>query len=443
MKMSPEGIHGVTKQAQEAMPGAIAPSEVRDQLRRVLLSRHFVKAKKKSRFLEFMCEQALAGKAGEINEYTIGADVYERGPEFNPHEDSIVRVQAHEIRKSLLAYYQDEGRHDPVRIELPVGGYVPAFVRVGERPPAEAPPKPKDGWWRRPVARWVAVGAGACGLIAAVWLLRSTQVRPGAAAPSRMPAAAAWFWEPFLPPAAPPLAVLPVHPLLRLAHGGDSPATWSRGVPIAKEKLPEFRDTIHYRELPEFRLVPDTTDFTAIGESLGLLNLSEFLASAGQKMRANAGRLVDYEAVKSGNTILLGGNQSWSGRIFVYADGFQFHNGVIENRNPLPGEQAVYRPEFDPVTGSLTRDYALILMLPNERRDRRVLLMYGIYTQGSQAAIEYVTNADRLGELRRSLADRLPDRKSLPKYFQVLLSTSVENAVPGKVSLVSTRIIPE
>jgi hypothetical protein len=69
--------------------------------------------------------------------------------------------------------------------------------------------------------------------------------------------------------------------------------------------------------------------------------------------------------------------------------------------------------------------------------------MYGIYTQGSQAAIEYVTNADRLAEMRNALAARSPDRKRIPKYFQVLLSTSVENAVPGKVSLVSTRVIPE
>ena len=237
--------------------------------------------------------------------------------------------------------------------------------------------------------------------------------------------------------------VLPVHPLLRAAHGGDSPATWKSGQVIDKEKLPEFRDTIHFRELPEFRFVPNTTDFTAVGEALGLLNLSELLGGAGQKIHAKAGRLVDYEAVKGGNTILLGGNQSWSGRIFLYKNGFEFHNGVISNKMPLPGEQAVYRPEFDPVTGNLSRDYGLVLMLPNERRDQRILLIYGIYTQGSQAAIEYVTNTERLVELRQALTERSPDRKSIPKYFQVLLSTSVENYVPGKVWLLSTRIIPE
>lgn len=430
----------MSKEAHEAAAGAISPAEIRDELKRVLLSRHFVKAKKKSRFLEFMCDQAVAGRAGAINEYTIGADIYERGPAFNPQEDSIVRVQAHEIRKSLVAYYEAEGRSDPVRIDLPVGGYVPAFTRTAGAPADVDPPLRRAPLRLPSVPVWAVAASLACAG-AAGWLLRD--LRPQAvtsASVSALPGGAAWFWQPFLQPAQPPLVVLPVHPLLRLAHGGDTQATWRRGQPVDKEKWPEFRDTIHFRELPEFRFVPDTTDFTAIGESLGVVDLSNFLASAGQRIGVNVGRLVDYETVKSGNAILLGGNQAWSGRIFVYRDGFEFHNGVIANAHPLAGEQAVYRPEFDTVTGRLSRDYALVLMLPNERRDQRVLLIYGIYTQGSLAAIEYVTNADRLAELRRALSNRAG---AVPKYFQVLLSTSVENAVPGKVSLVSTRIIPE
>jgi hypothetical protein len=436
----------VSKQAQEAVVSSALRYEVRDQLNRILLSRHFAKAKKKSRFLEFMCEQALLGKAEDVNEYTIGVDIYKRGADFNPQEDSIVRVQAHEIRKSLVAYYGEEGREDRLRIDLPAGGYVPVFSRINGKPTPGVACEPGPPVESVPVRRQyrLTIVVAVCCALAVGWILRGLTVRSSAAnTPARLHDGAAWFWQPFLPPAPPPLVVLPVHPLLRAAHGGDSSATWKSGQVIDKEKLPEFRDTIHFRELPEFRFVPNTTDFTAVGEALGLLNISDFLAGAGQKMRANAGRLVDYEAVKSGNTILLGGNQSWSGRIFLYKEGFEFHNGVISNKKPLAGEQAVYRPEFDPVTGNLSRDYGLVLMLPNQRRDQRVLLIYGIYTQGSQAAIEYVTNADRLAELRQALFDRSPDHKSMPSYFQVLLSTSVENYVPGKVSLVSTRIIPE
>src|SRR5882762_7995246 len=79
--------------------------------------------------------------------------------------------------------------------------------------------------------------------------------------------------------------------------------------------------------------------------------------------------------------------------------------------------------------------------LPNERRENRVLLIYGIYTQGSQAAIEYLTNPERMTELRKALIDLSADRKTVPRYFQALLTTTVENAVPGNSSLVAVRAI--
>ena len=62
---------------------------------------------------------------------------------------------------------------------------------------------------------------------------------------------------------------------------------------------------------------------------------------------------------------------------------------------------------------------------------------------GSQAAIEFITNAGHLQTLREALLKLSPQRKALPKYFQALLQTTVENFVPGKASLVSVRIVRE
>jgi len=431
----------------QSLRGGISRYEVREQLNRILVSRHFVKAKKKSRFLEFMCEQALSGIAEGVNEYSIGVDIYDRGSEFDPQHDSIVRVQAHEIRKSLQSYYADEGHEDGLRIDLPAGGYVPVFSRVNELPtvplpaPSEKESAPARVW--RPVV-WGMIALVVSLAMALGWIIRD---RMSPANPQKavvaFPAEAAWFWQPFLPPAPPALVVLPVHPLLRAAHGGDTVELRARGQVIPKEKYPEFRDTIHFRELPEFRFVPNSTDFTGIGEALGVVNLYDLLGSGGQKLHVNVARLVDSESLKRTNVILLGGNQNWSGRVFVYSDGFEMHDGVMAAKKPLPGEQASYKPEFDPVTGNLSRDYAVLLMLPNESRDQRVLLLYGVYTQGTQAAIEFATNPERLHELERALIQGMPDKRSAPKYFQALLTTTVENYVPGKVSLVTTRIIPE
>ena len=79
--------------------------------------------------------------------------------------------------------------------------------------------------------------------------------------------------------------------------------------------------------------------------------------------------------------------------------------------------------------------------LPNETKNRRVLLIYGIYTQGSLAAIEYLINPERMAALRKKLLELSPDHKTIPPYFQLLLTTTVENAVPGKSSLVAVRLV--
>jgi adenylate cyclase len=49
--------------------------------------------------------------------------VFERPPDFDAQTDPLVRVEAGRLRRRLIEYYADEGRDDPVRLELPRGGY--------------------------------------------------------------------------------------------------------------------------------------------------------------------------------------------------------------------------------------------------------------------------------------------------------------------------------
>ncbi len=430
-----------------SVASSISLFEKREELRRVLESKYFVNSPKKTRFLEFVSEQALMGNGDKLNEYLIGVEVYDRGVDFNAQKDPIVRVQAHEIRRLLNKYYEEEGRGGLIRLDLPSGHYYPVFRRSTPDESAEAPvavegvPAPAPNRLHLSITLFLAVMCLALAiLLSYFWRSGQTaQPRPQA---NSLPEGIQWFWRPFLPPADAPLITIPNHPLLRAAHDGDTPQTLAEGHEIPKESLPAFRDTIHFRELKRFVFVPSLTDFTSVGEALGVVNLCKMFASVGQGCRVQPSRLVNFEEIKGDNAILLGGNQSWSGRVFLNVKGFQFQSGVILNRNPQPGEKEVYKPEFDPVTNQLTRDYAVVLMLPNERKEKRVLLIYGIYTQGSQAAIEYLTNPERMSELRKYLVDLSPDHATLPLHFQLLLTTTVENSVPGKSSLVAVRVIP-
>ncbi|MGD0913019.1 MAG: hypothetical protein ABR928_14065 [Terracidiphilus sp.] len=436
--------------------------EKREELRRVVQSKLFSSSPKKIRFLEFISEQSFQGNSEKLNEYLIGTEVYDRGADFDQQKDPIVRVQAHEIRRLLKKYYEEEGRGSLIRMELPAGHYVPVFTRlependtengpesdpengaVAAVPAAvsEAAPAPQRS--NRALVALTVILAALC-LALSIQLARrgpTTGPAPAQHAAAALPPSLDWFWHPFLPPAAAPLIVIPNHPILRAAHGGDSQQTIAAGHEIPKASLPEFRDTIHFRELKRFIFVPSVTDFTSVGETIGLVDLCEMFFRAGDSCQVSQSRLVDFEQIKNNNTILLGGNQSWSGRVFLNVEGFHFQDGVIINRSPQPGEEPLYKPEFDPVTNQLTRDYALVLMLPNEKKENRVLLIYGIYTQGSQAAIEFLFSPEQMAQLRNALAALSPDHKTIPPYFQVLLTTTVENGVPGDASIVAVRAV--
>ena len=101
---------------------------VRGQLERILASPHFAAAEGARRLLRFIVEEALAGRADRLKEYTLAVDVFGRGPSFDSKTNPAVRVEASRLRRRLEHYYLTAGREDSVLIELPRGGYVPAFL---------------------------------------------------------------------------------------------------------------------------------------------------------------------------------------------------------------------------------------------------------------------------------------------------------------------------
>jgi hypothetical protein len=100
-----------------------------EQLERILNSAQLVTSPSLSRFLRYIVEETLAGRSAEIREYTLGVHVFDRGEDFNPRLDPIVRVQARNLRSRVAKYYEGPGAEDPIRIELPKGTYVPIFHR--------------------------------------------------------------------------------------------------------------------------------------------------------------------------------------------------------------------------------------------------------------------------------------------------------------------------
>jgi Tol biopolymer transport system component len=105
----------------------ISNEAIEAQLEKILTSRVFAAAERPSRFLRFIVQNVLAGGAHDMKEYVIGVEVLGRKPSFDPRVDPIVRAEAGRLRSRLMDYYTVDGKHDPIRISLPKGTYVPAF----------------------------------------------------------------------------------------------------------------------------------------------------------------------------------------------------------------------------------------------------------------------------------------------------------------------------
>lgn len=101
--------------------------EIRRSLERLLESRAFRAAHGQRRFLKYVVEETLAGRGQQIKEFTVGVEAFERGESFDPRVDPIIRTEARKLRARLAKYYEEEGKSDPIRIELPKGSYVPVF----------------------------------------------------------------------------------------------------------------------------------------------------------------------------------------------------------------------------------------------------------------------------------------------------------------------------
>lgn len=96
-------------------------------LRKILNSDEFRSVEQLRSFLHYIVTEAMTEGAQQIKGYTIAVEALGRDTSFNPVTDPIVRVEAARLRRRLETYYTGNGLHDPIRIEIPRGGYTPSF----------------------------------------------------------------------------------------------------------------------------------------------------------------------------------------------------------------------------------------------------------------------------------------------------------------------------
>jgi tetratricopeptide (TPR) repeat protein len=108
------------------------PGEIRDSLERVLASSTFARSDRARKLLQYLIDQQLAGQADRLKGFSIAVDVFGKDADYDSSTDAIVRVQAGRLRELLDQYYAGEGANDAIRISIPRGNYIPAYLEADQ-----------------------------------------------------------------------------------------------------------------------------------------------------------------------------------------------------------------------------------------------------------------------------------------------------------------------
>ena len=402
-------------------------------VQRVIDSPHLIGSARLRDFLLHVSACAIRETPEDATEQQIGIQVFQRSPGFNSSEDSIVRSQARLLRLKLSAYFNAEGASEPLIIEIPKGHYLPVFspsqranlaTEIQAEDSTKEAPAPirveeandvlPSGPTRMPGTErkrgWLALaGLGLalllCFSLAAVF---RWQRQDAATKPLKQ------LWAPFLA-GDPPLVIYS-----NALFVGDAKSGMRYAANDGSDGQPA--------ELVDL--------YTGIGELICVHELTKMFDYQHAEFVLKRSPLVTWDEARSRNLIFIGSvAENASLKLLPSTQDFTLTATAdaagIVNHHPHQGEPQVYlRPEHP-----LTKDYAIIALLPGVQPDHKMFIFSGLTTLGTQAAMEYALDPDTAAELMRQVSFE----KQIHN-FEALLEVSIRGGVPLQPRLVSIRV---
>jgi hypothetical protein len=106
---------------------------LKEQANKIVQSGALGRSRSYARLLEFLVECAAASRIPK--ELEVAIEAFGRGADFDPSQDSMVRVYAHNLRQKLEHYYATAGRGEQRQIVLARGEYRVALTGQASAPP--------------------------------------------------------------------------------------------------------------------------------------------------------------------------------------------------------------------------------------------------------------------------------------------------------------------
>jgi hypothetical protein len=386
-------------------PEQVPEEAIREELARVLNSHEFRTSKRSQDFLRYAVENTVNGHSDLLKERTIGIEVFGRSTSYEPSDDATVRVKAGDVRQRLGLYYAEQGSHNPVRIELPAGTYVPEFKWEVARPAVQekpaVPATPAQPVVPRRRSKWLA----AAGIVVLVGVAAAVAfwTRP------RATAVIDQFWSPVLSSTSPVslcVAYVPVYGLNR-----DTSST----KPVRAEDFVSLTD-----------------QFVGGGDLIATSRLSGMLTKMERPFRLRIGSDVSFHDLRTSPAILIGYSYTrWkeiSSQLRFFIDASRDPVGITDFGHPTQ----FTLPNLPPDRRT-TEDYAIVSRVFHPDTHAMLVELAGITQYGTDAAADLVTNADLMAEALRGAP---PDWRG--KNLQLVLHVKVISGTPSSPKVVAT-----
>ena len=388
------------------------------------------------KLLRYLAEHCIDHPGAAVKEYQIATELFKRPPDFDPRLDATVRVQTGRLRSKLSEYYAGFGKNDPWILEIPKGAYSLAFFPRAIVAAAHVPPplqisenaapvtehrgKRYNAWLITVIALSTVSILLAAGLVTLL-LNRANARRVVKADSLDPPAALAFLWNDFVATPEEPWVIF------SNAEFAGRPETG-----------------MHYYNPTADRGQPILDHYTGVGEVLGIHELDRVFASLRHGLRVKRGRLLSLDDAKNNDLIFVGSpSENLSLRQIPTTQDFVFRSVdkgprkgdlSVVNIHPREGEENSY---ISTKGLPITEDYAVIGLMPGLNPARWVMLLAGLTTIGTQAAVEYVSRSNTAEDLVKRIGGPASG-KIAP--FECVVRVKVIQGVPVQADLVALHL---
>ena len=428
----------VRTEVEQSPSGELSAEKIREQLELLVQDHVFRSSKRSIEFLRYVVEQTLKGYADQIKERTIGVEVFGRAPSYDTNMDHVVRTAAIELRKRLAIYYGEEKHRSELRMSLVPGSYIPRFTLPIQ------PPEPE-----------ISMGSDSTSLAAVTQVEIAISPQPESIPPTAVSAPR----RRSLLLVGVSLVVLSIASTIAVGrfhtHSGqdlfwrpllDTPGS----VLIAVGDVPNGPPTPTTPGADEESSLPilhtASSANVPFADAVTIASVVGVLEAHGKKVLIRRESASSFSDLREGPVVLIGAfNNEWSLRLthqlrYTLSLHSEKHLIYIKDiKNPVA---RTWSWRTDQPTehkrgagGPVVQDYALISRIWNSDTGHVVVVIGGLYTYGTQAAGEFLTDP----QLMQAVSAAIPPDGN-HRNVQIVLGTTVTDDTPGPPRVLAVSV---